>query len=522
MKIRSRLLDFRESPITNFILEKLLAFPTRGEGSIFYHSGQKKFYGYNNTIWVDLGALGGSGSQDLQSVTTLGAVTSNDIFINKGGLLPPLFSGTNLVVSDTIASTNNSGISIISGSSGVSYLNLGNSNTEDSGFISYNSNFNWLIIGANAGVDAILVSSAGLDTFGLPIISGAITTSGANQFSGYGNGTITGTPTFSLNVDSLGNVIESAVPVASIDELIDGKSDSSGINNGSSIFLGIDAGILDDGTDNKNIGIGFNSLNRISSGSWNIGLGYESLFITTTGNSNIGIGYRALRAIVSGNNNVGIGWLSLSELFDTSENTAIGYLSGRFISGGITPNISPSQSLFLGANTESLTTGQTNEIVIGYNALGNGSNTATYGNINITKHIFASGDIEATSFNAGGTGSNVLLDNGTTALLSSYLVYAAKISQTGTAAPIAIVLENTIGAIVWSRTSTGRYVATLTGAFTLNKTLVFHNLQQGTGTSTVNYLTVDENTVEFTSLNNTGQLTDGVMGVASLEIRVYP
>jgi hypothetical protein len=47
-----------------------------------------------------------------------------------------------------------------------------------------------------------------------------------------------------------------------------------------------------------------------------------------------------------------------------------------------------------------------------------------------------------------------------------YKVYTALLTQSGTNAPIATVLENTLGNIVWSYSSVGSYQATLTGAFT--------------------------------------------------------
>ncbi len=49
-------------------------------------------------------------------------------------------------------------------------------------------------------------------------------------------------------------------------------------------------------------------------------------------------------------------------------------------------------------------------------------------------------------------------------------VYKALLTQVGTAAPTAIVAENQIGAIVWSRAGVGSYAGTLAGAFTANKT----------------------------------------------------
>lgn len=55
----------------------------------------------------------------------------------------------------------------------------------------------------------------------------------------------------------------------------------------------------------------------------------------------------------------------------------------------------------------------------------------------------------------------------------AYKVYTATLTQSGTDAPVATALENTVGAIVWARTGAGVYTGTLTGAFTANKTLLF-------------------------------------------------
>ena len=54
---------------------------------------------------------------------------------------------------------------------------------------------------------------------------------------------------------------------------------------------------------------------------------------------------------------------------------------------------------------------------------------------------------------------------------ASYKVYTALLTQSGTDAPVATVLENTLGGtVVWTRFSQGFYEATLSSAFTLNKT----------------------------------------------------
>lgn len=56
---------------------------------------------------------------------------------------------------------------------------------------------------------------------------------------------------------------------------------------------------------------------------------------------------------------------------------------------------------------------------------------------------------------------------------SSYLVYTAWLTQSGTDSPVADVLEKTlVGTVVWTRDDVGIYLGTLAGAFTLNKTVI--------------------------------------------------
>lgn len=54
-------------------------------------------------------------------------------------------------------------------------------------------------------------------------------------------------------------------------------------------------------------------------------------------------------------------------------------------------------------------------------------------------------------------------------------MYSALLTQTGTSAPVATVLENTLGFTpVWSRNSQGDYRLTFEGGFPINKTLCFY------------------------------------------------
>lgn len=99
----------------------------------------------------------------------------------------------------------------------------------------------------------------------------------------------------------------------------------------------------------------------------------------------------------------------------------------------------------------------------------------------------------------------------------SYKVYTALLTQSGTDAPVATVLENTIGDIVWERGSAGNYTGTLTNAFIENKTFILATLGGAeiviiSASSSINIIRINTNdTTNFIDF-------DGDM---SIEIRVY-
>lgn len=60
-----------------------------------------------------------------------------------------------------------------------------------------------------------------------------------------------------------------------------------------------------------------------------------------------------------------------------------------------------------------------------------------------------------------------------------YKTYKAFLSCTDGINVVMTVMQNTIGAIVWTRNSAGNYKAELAGAFTLNKTIGFTSVNNG-------------------------------------------
>jgi hypothetical protein len=100
--------------------------------------------------------------------------------------------------------------------------------------------------------------------------------------------------------------------------------------------------------------------------------------------SNTLYGLNAL-LVSTGINNVAIGAQSLRNNTIGANNTAIGYNAGYLVSGTTSGATNSSNSVFLGYDTRPQADGQSNQIVIGYGATGNGSNSVTLGNNDITR-----------------------------------------------------------------------------------------------------------------------------------------
>lgn len=106
---------------------------------------------------------------------------------------------------------------------------------------------------------------------------------------------------------------------------------------------------------------------------------------------------------------------------------------------------------------------------------------------------------------------------------ASYSVYTALLTQTGTDAPVATVLENTLGGtVVWSYVGTGNYTGTLAAAFTENKTWFSANVGYDDDDAFALFcLRIDGDSVKVQVRDDGGVLLDGLV-LGSIEIRVYP
>lgn len=192
----------------------------------------------------------------------------------------------------------------------------------------------------------------------------------------------TSTTTGAIRAASLGitgAIFAGTVSAASYNSIFVGMG---GGNISSNTVIGTD-GLFANTTGNTNSAVGVNTLRNNTTGINNSAVGSGGLFSNTSGGANSGVGVNALRNNTTGTNNSAVGVNALSAVVAGTNNSAIGTISGRLVADGVTLLSISNNSCFFGANTKG-TQNATNENVIGYNATGNGSNTVTIGDSNIT------------------------------------------------------------------------------------------------------------------------------------------
>ena len=130
------------------------------------------------------------------------------------------------------------------------------------------------------------------------------------------------------------------------------------------------------------IAIGAAALSNALNSQRNIAIGRQSMINSVSGNDNTAIGYRALYGSASSTyaNNTAIGSNALGNMLSGGNNTAVGYNAGLNAPIFGSNNTTSTNSIYLGYQTSASANGNTNEIVIGYDVAGIGSNTTTIGN----------------------------------------------------------------------------------------------------------------------------------------------
>jgi hypothetical protein len=107
--------------------------------------------------------------------------------------------------------------------------------------------------------------------------------------------------------------------------------------------------------------------------------------------------------------------------------------------------------------------------------------------------------------------------------IEGFKEYIAELSQTGEEDPVAVVLRNSVGLVLWERTDEGEYSAT--GPFTVDETVVTANLIPATSSVVGDIkfsVQVSNLSVNIQSTEG-GEASDGLLsGMGYISIRVFP
>jgi len=249
------------------------------------------------------------------------------------------------------------------------------------------------------GVQDKQVSGAGDD---LTINAGSGNTSGAggNITITPGAQAVTGGPgkvvidTLTVGRGASGVATNTAVGVSALNAVTSGGQNTA-IGNSAGAFIttqvrntlvGYLAG--QKVTSSSNTLIGSSAGSNMTTGDSNTGVGKSALNQCSTGFGHTVVGADAGSSVSTSNNNTLIGFQAATSLQDGSNNVVVGRSAGAFTAASDNVN-AIADCVFLGYSTRASTVSDSNSIVIGGSAQGEGSNTTVIGNTSTTQtHLY--------------------------------------------------------------------------------------------------------------------------------------
>lgn len=183
----------------------------------------------------------------------------------------------------------------------------------------------------------------------------------------------------------------------SLHNMFAGTAAGANITTGAqNICLGWHAGIaLTEG--GNNVAIGYEALAAATTPNRNVALGNSAGKALTTGGENMILGSRAMLVATTAAGNVAIGYETLLYQSTGTYCTALGQYAGRYYGAGTGTNGAPTKGVYIGYDTRAANHTQTNEIVIGAEAIGLGSNTAMIGKEGVTNIVGLAGGARFTN-----------------------------------------------------------------------------------------------------------------------------
>ncbi|MHA8096952.1 beta strand repeat-containing protein [Aquirufa antheringensis] len=436
-----------------------------GTNSVFIGiSAQPQNDGQANQV-VIAGYDGTNANTGLGSNTTLIGNTATTQTQIMGAL--------NLPTTTASTSTTTGGLVVAGGVGIAGAVNIGGDVTAPN----FLGNVTGTVTGNLSGTANTATNLAGGVAGSIPYQTAAGTTAmipvgSANQFlTSVAGGTYTWTSTSAVT----GNFVpytgaSGAVNLGAYDLTVNGLTVGKGGGAvASSTAIGTNALAATLSTTYFNTAIGYNALAVASGANYNTAIGSDVLK-SNLSSYNTAIGSKSLESYtdVNGGSNVTLGAFTGRKLTSGIRNVILGYNAGYFYGNSNNSNTNSlttlNYSTLIGYNTQPLANGDTYEIVIGDDAVGNGSRTVTIGN-SLTTGNFFNGNLTLTGSVIGGTWSgtaiaNNKLANSTTTLGSTTMTLGGTVtSVTGLTSLAATNLTGTLSGTA-TGLATGRTIST--------------------------------------------------------------
>jgi hypothetical protein len=334
-----------------------------------------------------IGAISGTSTAKGASITS-GVLSLAPANATNGGIV---------TTGEQVFAGNKTFSNLINGVSVGAYLGVSNTMLGNNAFSSSTPGVNNTALGYKALSNAI----GGNDN----------TAIGANALSGRGSALANGWRNTAVGVDAL-------------------KNGGGGADNVAIGFL-----TLPNTSGGANTAVGMYALLSNTSATANVAVGAYAQYGTTDGINNTSIGTASMALNASGAQNTVMGANAIEKNISGSNNTVLGFSAGKYFSNLVsssTENSYLNNSVLIGASSRTLALNSINEVVIGYNAVGNGSNTIQLGNTDIS-NVKTSGTITAGTItypNTSGSINQVLTTNGSGT--ASWATVAAANAAAGT------------------------------------------------------------------------------------------